>query len=48
LPFTALLWLILAKDGEDWNRPECDIPGFRGKVSDAAIVAVPCPVIALR
>ena len=31
-----LLSQIVVILGEDWNRPEHDIPGFRGKVSDAA------------
>jgi len=27
--------------GNDWNRPQCDIPQIPGNVSDAAIVTVP-------
>jgi hypothetical protein len=27
--------------GEDWNLPECDIPGVHRKVLKAAIVAIP-------
>ena len=27
---------MAAKDGEDWNRPQCDIPGVLAKVANAA------------
>jgi hypothetical protein len=36
LPFLVFSSLNLVMDDEDWNQPECDIPGVSGKVLDAA------------
>jgi len=48
LPFLATFSPVVAMGGEDWNRPECEIPGIIGKFLDAAetgiqdIVPIPC------